>query len=49
MVNILIVNSDLNLVTFLIFILVVGFAFVGLRFLVEGKDVLLGIDGTEER
>jgi hypothetical protein len=48
-VNILIVYSDYNLVTFLIFILVVGFAFVGLRFLVEGKDVLLGIDGTEER
>ena len=48
-VNILIVYSDWNLVTFLIFILVAGFAFVGLRFLVEGKDVLLGIDGTEER
>jgi UDP-N-acetylmuramyl pentapeptide phosphotransferase/UDP-N-acetylglucosamine-1-phosphate transferase len=42
MVNILILYSDLNLVTFLIFILVAGFAFLGLRFMVEGKDGLLG-------
>lgn len=45
MVNILIVNSDWNLVTFLIFILVAGFAFVGLRFMVEGRDGLLGRGG----
>ena len=49
MVNILIVYSDWNLVSFLIFILVAGFAFLGLRFLVEGKGGLLGMDGTEER
>ena len=42
MVNILILYSDWNLVAFLIFILVAGFAFVGLRFMVEGKDGLLG-------
>jgi UDP-N-acetylmuramyl pentapeptide phosphotransferase/UDP-N-acetylglucosamine-1-phosphate transferase len=44
-VNILIVYSDWNLVTFLIFILVAGFAFVGLRFMVEGRDGLLGRGG----
>ena len=49
MVNILIVYSAWNLATFLIFILVTGFAFVGLRFMVEGKGGLLGMDGTEER
>ena len=49
MVNILIVYSAWNLATFLIFILVAGFAFVGLRFMVEGKGGLLGMDGTEER
>lgn len=49
MVNILIVYSAWNLATFLIFILVAGFAFVGLRFMVEGKGGLLGRDGTEER
>ena len=49
MVNILIVYSDWNLVTFLIFILVAGFAFVGLRFMVEGKGGLLGMDWSEER
>ena len=42
MVNILIVYSAWNLATFLIFILVAGFAFVGLRFMVEGKGGLLG-------
>ncbi len=42
MVNILIVYLDWNLVTFLIFILVAGFAFVGLRFMVEGKSYLIG-------
>jgi UDP-GlcNAc:undecaprenyl-phosphate GlcNAc-1-phosphate transferase len=41
-VNILIVYLDWNLGTFLIFILVAGFAFVGLRFMVEGKGGLLG-------
>ena len=41
-VNILIVYSDWSLVTFLIFILVAGFAFVGLRFMVEGKRYLMG-------
>ena len=40
-VNILIVYSDWSLVTFLIFILVAGFAFVGLRFMVEGKRYLI--------
>ena len=49
MVNILIVYSDWNLATFLIFILVAGFAFVGLRFMVEGKGGLLGMDWSEER
>jgi UDP-GlcNAc:undecaprenyl-phosphate/decaprenyl-phosphate GlcNAc-1-phosphate transferase len=49
MVNILIVYSDWNLVTFLIFILFSGFAFVGLRFIVEGNGGLLGMDVTEER
>ena len=49
MVNILIVYSAWNLATFLIFILVAGFAFVGLRFMVEGKDGLLGMDWSEER
>jgi UDP-N-acetylmuramyl pentapeptide phosphotransferase/UDP-N-acetylglucosamine-1-phosphate transferase len=42
MVNILILYSDWNLVAFLIFILVAGFAFVGLRFKVEGRGSLLG-------
>jgi UDP-GlcNAc:undecaprenyl-phosphate GlcNAc-1-phosphate transferase len=42
MVNILIVYSDWSLLAFLIFILVAGFAFVGLRFMVEGKGGLLG-------
>jgi UDP-N-acetylmuramyl pentapeptide phosphotransferase/UDP-N-acetylglucosamine-1-phosphate transferase len=42
MVNILIVYSDWSLVAFLIFILVAGFAFVGLRLMVEGKGGLLG-------
>jgi UDP-N-acetylmuramyl pentapeptide phosphotransferase/UDP-N-acetylglucosamine-1-phosphate transferase len=41
MVNILIVYSAWNLATFLIFILVAGFAFVGLRFMVEGKRHLI--------
>jgi UDP-N-acetylmuramyl pentapeptide phosphotransferase/UDP-N-acetylglucosamine-1-phosphate transferase len=41
-VNMLIVYSDWSLVAFLIFILVAGFAFVGLRFMVEGKGSLLG-------
>jgi len=45
MVNILIVYSDWSLVAFLIFILVAGFAFVGLRFMVEGKGGLLGRGG----
>lgn len=40
-VNIFIVFSDLSFVTFLVFILVAGFAFVGLRFLVEGKRNLI--------
>ena len=48
-VNILIVYSAWNLATFLIFILVAGFAFVGLRFMVEGKGGLLGMDWSEER
>lgn len=40
-VNIFIVFSDWSSVTFLIFILVAGFAFVGLRFIVEGKRNLI--------
>jgi UDP-GlcNAc:undecaprenyl-phosphate GlcNAc-1-phosphate transferase len=42
MVNMLIVYSDWSLVAFLIFILVSGVAFIGLRFMVEGRGSLLG-------
>ena len=42
MVNILIVYSDWNSITFLVFILVAGLVFVGLRFAVEGRNNLMG-------
>ena len=42
LVNVLIISSDLNSVAFLIFILVSGIVFVGLRFAVEGRSSLLG-------
>ena len=42
LVNMLIIYGDLNWLNFLIFILVSGFVFVGIRFLVEGKGYLLG-------
>ena len=48
MVNILILYSDLNSVTFLVFIMVSGFIFIGLRFAVEGRSNLMGrelVDG----
>lgn len=40
-VNVLIILSDWNSVTFLIFILVAGIVFVGLRFVVEGRRNLI--------
>ncbi|HEY1062806.1 MAG TPA: glycosyltransferase family 4 protein [Daejeonella sp.] len=48
MVNILILYSDWNAVTFLVFIMVSGFIFIGLRFAVEGRSNLMGrelVDG----
>ena len=42
LVNVLIILSDWNSVAFLIFILVSGIVFVGVRFVVEGKSSLLG-------
>ncbi|HQT58817.1 glycosyltransferase family 4 protein [Daejeonella sp.] len=42
LVNVLIISSDLSSVPFLIFILVSGIVFVGLRFVVEGQRSLLG-------
>jgi len=48
MVNILILYSDWNSVTFLVFIMVAGFIFIGLRFAVEGRSNLMGrelVDG----
>jgi UDP-N-acetylmuramyl pentapeptide phosphotransferase/UDP-N-acetylglucosamine-1-phosphate transferase len=41
LVNVLIILSDWNSDVFLIFILVSGFVFVGLRFVVEGKRNLI--------
>lgn len=40
-VNVLIISSDWNSAAFLIFILVSGIVFVGLRFVVEGKSNLI--------
>ena len=48
-VNILIITSDWNSVTFLIFILVSGMVFVGLRFLVEGRGHLMGRELDNEQ
>ena len=42
LINVLIIYGDLNWLNFLIFILVSGFVFVGIRFLVEGKGYLVG-------
>ncbi len=42
LVNVLIVYSDWNLGAFLLFILVSGLVFVGIRFAVEGKGQLIG-------
>ena len=42
LINVLIIYGDLNWLNFLIFILVSGFVFVGIRFLVEGKGYLMG-------
>ena len=41
LVNVLIIFSDWNLGAYLIFFLVLGLAFVGLRFVVEGKRDLI--------
>ena len=41
LINVLVTYGDLNWLNFLIFILVSGFVFVGIRFLVEGKRNLL--------
>ena len=41
LVNVMIISSDWNSVTFLIFIMVSGIVFVGLRFVVEGKRNLI--------
>jgi hypothetical protein len=40
-VNVLIVYSDLNAMSFLVFIILSGVGFVGLRFVVEGKRNLI--------
>lgn len=48
MVNILILYSDWNFVTFFVFIMVAGLIFIGLRFAVEGRSNLMGrelVDG----
>ena len=42
LVNVLLIYTDWNSVAFLIFILVAGIVFVGLRFVVEGRSSLLG-------
>jgi UDP-GlcNAc:undecaprenyl-phosphate/decaprenyl-phosphate GlcNAc-1-phosphate transferase len=42
LVNVIIISSDWSSVAFLIFILVSGIVFVGLRFAVEGKGHLMG-------
>ena len=42
LVNVMIISSDWNSVNFLIFILVSGIVFVGLRFVVEGRGGLMG-------
>jgi len=42
LINVLIISIDLNGMQFLIFILMSGFVFAGIRFLVEGKKYLMG-------
>jgi len=42
LINVLIIYGDLNWVNFFIFILVSGFVFVAVRFMVEGKEYLMG-------
>lgn len=42
LVNVIIISSDWSSVAFLIFILVSGIVFVGLRFVVEGRERLMG-------
>ena len=42
LINVLIIYTDLNWLAFLIFILVSGLVFVGIRFVVERKGNLMG-------
>ena len=49
LVNVLIVYSDWNSGAFLIFILVSGLVFVGVRFVVEGKKRLMGRELENEQ
>jgi hypothetical protein len=48
-VNVLIFYSDWKSVDFLIFILVSGLVFLGLRFLVEGRGHLIGRELDNEQ
>jgi len=42
LVNVVIIYSDWDAFTFLVFILLSGLAFVGMRFVVEGRGRLMG-------